>query len=108
MYVTAKVLIGTPYLEIIREVLRNKHDLVMKTAMGIGRLGELLFGSTATHLMRKCPRPVWVIKPGHHKKSGIKAAIDPDSFDEVRNTLIITRSWNWQPPSPVLKEAKCM
>ena len=27
--VTRKVLQGTPFLEIIREVLRNKHDLVM-------------------------------------------------------------------------------
>ncbi|HDH00892.1 MAG TPA: universal stress protein [Nitrospirae bacterium] len=86
--VTAKVLIGTPFLEIIREVLRNKHDLVIKTARGKGGLKEILFGSTAMHLMRKCPCPVWVIKPTHRKKyARIMAAIDPDPSDEVKNAL---------------------
>lgn len=86
--VTVKVLIGTPFLEIIREVLRNKHDLVMKTARGGSRLKEVLFGSTAMHLMRKCPCPVWVIKPAHRKKyARIMAAIDPDPIDKKRNAL---------------------
>ncbi len=86
--VTAKVLIGTPFLEIIREVLRNKHDLVMKTARGKGGLKEVLFGSTAMHLMRKCPCPVWVIKPTHRKKyARVMAAVDPDPYDEVKNAL---------------------
>ena len=86
--VTAKVLIGTPFLKIIREVLRNKHDLVMKTAKGKSGLKEILFGSTAMHLMRKCPCPVWVIKPTHRKKyAKIMAAVDPDPSDEVKNAL---------------------
>ena len=86
--VTAKVLIGTSFLEIIREVLRNRHDLVIKTARGKGGLKEILFGSTAMHLMRKCPCPVWVIKPTHHKKYlRIMAAVDPDPSDKVKNAL---------------------
>jgi len=86
--VTAKVLIGTPFLEIIREVLRNKHDLVMKIAKGKGGPREILFGSTAMHLMRKCPCPVWVIKPTHRKKYGrIMAAVDPEPSDEVKKAL---------------------
>jgi len=88
VYVCAKVLIGTPFLEIIREVLRDKHDLVIKTARGKGGLKEILFGSTAMHLMRKCPCPVWVIKPTHHKKyARIMAAVDPDPSDEAKNAL---------------------
>ncbi|MBN2318875.1 MAG: universal stress protein [Acidobacteria bacterium] len=86
--VAAKVLVGKPFLEIIREVLKNKHDLVMKTAQGEGRLKEVIFGSTAMHLFRKCPCPVWVIKPTHQKKyTRIMAAVDPDPFDEKRNAL---------------------
>ena len=86
--VTAKVLVGTPFLEIIREVLRNKHDLVMKTAWGGSKLKEVIFGSTAMHLMRKCPCPVWVIKATHRKKySRIMAAVDPDPLDKKRNAL---------------------
>jgi nucleotide-binding universal stress UspA family protein len=86
--VTAKVLIGTPFLEIIKEVLRNKHDLVIKTAGGKGMLKEHLFGSISMHLMRKCPCPVWVIKPAHRKKyARVLAAVDPDPSDEVKNAL---------------------
>jgi len=88
--VSARVLIGKPFLEIIREVLRNSHDLVIKTARGKGGLKGLLFGSTATHLMRKCPCPVWVIKPTHRKKyARIMAAVDPDPLDKKRNALNI-------------------
>ena len=86
--VCAKVLIGTPFLEIIREVVRDKHDLVIKTARGRGGLKEILFGSTAMHLMRKCPCPVWVIKPTHRKKyARIMAAVDPEPSDEVKNII---------------------
>ena len=86
--ITTKVLCGTPFLEIIREVLRNKHDLVIKAAKGKSGLKEILFGSTAMHLMRKCPCPVWVIKPAHRKKyARVLAAVDPDPSDEKRNAL---------------------
>jgi nucleotide-binding universal stress UspA family protein len=86
--VTAKVVCGTPFLEIIKEVLRNKHDLVIKTARGIGGLKEILFGSTDMHLMRKCPCPVWVIKPTHRKKyARIMAAVDTDPSDKLKNAL---------------------
>ncbi len=86
--VTAKVLIGTPFLEIIREVLRNKHDLVMKAARGKGGLKDVLFGSTAMHLMRKSPCPVWVIKPAHRKKyARVLAALNPDPSDEEKVAL---------------------
>ena len=38
---TARVFVGTPFLEIIREVLKNKHDLVMKKAGGKGSFKEI-------------------------------------------------------------------
>lgn len=85
---SVKVRVGTPFLEIIQEVLKNKHDLVMKTARGGSRLKEVIFGSTAMHLMRKCPCPVWVIKPSQQKKfAKIMAAVDPDPTDEKRKAL---------------------
>jgi len=88
VYACAKVLVGTPFLEIIREVLRDKHDLVIKTARGKGGVKEILFGSTAMHLMRKCPCPVWVVKPTHRKKyARIMAAVGPDPSVEVKNTF---------------------
>ena len=86
--VRAKLLFGKPFLEIIREVLRENHDLVMKTAQGEGGLKGMLFGSTAMHLMRKCPCPVWVVKRGENERfDRIIAAVDPDPLDEQRNQL---------------------
>lgn len=87
--VEVKVFSGTPFLEIIREVLRNGYDLVMIMAEGRGGLKESLFGRTTTHLLRKCPCPVWVMKrnqPRYYRR--ILAAVDPSPpFDEQRNAL---------------------
>ncbi len=76
----AKVFSGTPFLEIIRQVLRNEHDLVIIAAEGKGGLKERLFGSTSMHLMRKCPCPVWVVKPTKRKNyEHILASVDTTS-----------------------------
>ena len=75
--VTTKVLVGKEFIEIIREVLRNNHDLVIKTARGKGGVRDILFGSIAMHLMRKCPCPVLVMKPGRSRRYyRILAAVD--------------------------------
>ncbi len=89
----AKVLSGTPFLEIIRHVLREHNDLVIITAEGKSGLTERLFGSTSMHLMRKCPCPVWVVKASRRKKyQRILAAVDttsdfPDPEQESLNPL---------------------
>ncbi len=76
--VQTDVLIGTAFAAIIHDVLRNRHDLVMKTADRDG--STRLFGSTAVHLMRKCPCPVWVVKPvDDFHGPRILAAVDPVS-----------------------------
>jgi nucleotide-binding universal stress UspA family protein len=88
--VGGKMLCGTPFLGIIREVLRNEHDLVMTTAEGRGGLKERLFGSTTMHLMRKCPCPVWVMKPTQSEQhTRILAAVDPAPSDEGQPTINI-------------------
>ena len=72
------VLIGTPFLEIIRDVMRNGRDLVIKCPESPDWLDRLLAGDDM-HLLRKCPCPVWLVKP---EKSGayqrILAAVDVD------------------------------
>lgn len=57
---TTKVLYGTPFLEIIREVLRSKHDLVMMTAEGKSRQKEVILGSTAMSRRDLSPRQDWL------------------------------------------------
>jgi nucleotide-binding universal stress UspA family protein len=84
---------GTPFIEIIREVLRNDYDLVIKPARGYSRLSAMLFGSTDLHLLRKCPCPVWIIKPSSQSNyERILAAVDPDPGEpenEALNRLIL-------------------
>lgn len=85
---TTKILTGHPALEIIRDVIQNQRDLVIMTAEGKGGLKERLFGSTSSHLLRKCPAPLLVMKPGRRKRfQRILAAIDPTVTGEARDTL---------------------
>jgi nucleotide-binding universal stress UspA family protein len=69
---------GIPFLEIIQEVLRNDRDLVIKTTESDGLLNRV-FGSNDMHLLRKCPCPVWLVKPkSPDTYKRILAAVDAD------------------------------
>lgn len=86
--VKTTLLIGRPFVEIIRTVLVEKHDLVMKTARGRGQPQPRLFGSTAQHLLRKCPCPVWIVDPQQSpERRGVLAALDPDTSEPVQTAL---------------------
>jgi nucleotide-binding universal stress UspA family protein len=86
------VLAGTPYLATIRDVLANGRDLVIKCAEDPEWL-ERLLGSDDMHLLRKCPCPVWLTKPGAHAPyRRIAAAVDvddgyPQAERETRDAL---------------------
>ncbi len=91
--ITVQVSFGREFIEIIREVLKNGHDLVIKTARGMAGTLGMLFGTTAMHLLRKCPCPVWLVKPGsgvrYHR---IMAAVDvapPEIGENDLNTKIM-------------------
>jgi len=75
-----KILVGTSFLEIIREVLRSGHDLVIKCPESPDWL-DRFFAGDDMHLLRKCPCPVWLIKP-HALKAykRILAAVDVNDF----------------------------
>lgn len=86
--ITYKLLDGTAFIEIIREVKRYKHDLVLASSNGNNNLDSRSINSTSFHLLRKCPCPVWVVKPS--KKMGyrhILATVDLDSDDDVKSQL---------------------
>ncbi len=74
--IRCKVVTGTGFIETIRAVLRNQHDLVIKTAEPAGWL-QRLFGSQDMHLLRKCPCALWLLKPGARLNHGkVVATID--------------------------------
>lgn len=79
------VMMGRPFLEVVRAVLRNGHDLVIKTAEDPDFLRRL-FGSNDMHLLRKCPCPVWLMKPSEKSNyNTIMAAVD---FDPLNPTAL--------------------
>jgi nucleotide-binding universal stress UspA family protein len=59
--VSVRVIQGRRHIELVRKVLRGGHDLLIKEAEPNERV---LFGSTDMHLLRACPCPVWLVKPG--------------------------------------------
>lgn len=64
--VGTEILVGTPHVEITRQVVRAGHDLVISSA-GTGRaISDIFRGSAATNLIRKCPCAVWIVKPGQN------------------------------------------
>jgi len=54
---------GRSWLELIRQVLRNEHDLVVAGTRHQGAWQGFLMGSTGIKLLRKCPCPVWITQP---------------------------------------------
>jgi len=78
-----------PAIDIIRHVLRDAHDLVIKEAEP--KEGGKGFGSTDMTLLRKCPCPVWVARPRVRslKEMRVAVAVSPESRDEAESDLSI-------------------
>lgn len=58
---TSKVALGPSWREIILEVIKNKHDMVLVGTRPHGFTGRL-FGGTVMNLFRQCPCPVYAVK----------------------------------------------
>ncbi|MFP4480117.1 MAG: universal stress protein [Desulfohalobiaceae bacterium] len=76
--IRTEVLVGKTFLEVIRTVLKDGYDLVIKPAENPDWT-QRLFGSDDLHLLRKCPCPVWIINPSEEFSwKHIMAAVDFD------------------------------
>lgn len=85
------VLPGITFVEVIREVLRNGHDLVIKCPESPSWL-KRVFSSDDMHLLRKCPCPVWMVKPNAPKTyKRILAAVDIDAGYPAKELAIRQR-----------------
>lgn len=82
------VVCGNPVAEVMQQVLRGRHDLVMVAEHSKPSPKQTSVGSTTLKLIRKCQCPVWVISPSIAKRDiRIMAAVDPDPFDADRDAL---------------------
>jgi len=85
--VEVTVTVGEPFIEVIRKVVRDGHDLVMVGEPAVENPGVPQISSGVMHLLRKCPSPVWVMRPSANRKCRILALVDPDPGDPIRNGL---------------------
>ena len=85
------VLVGKTYLEVIRALLKNGYDLVIKPVENPA-WSHRLFGSDDLHLLRKCPCPVWLMKQSEKTNySSILAAVDFDLTDPLTSEHHLNR-----------------
>lgn len=86
--IDSRIVFGEPFIEIIRRVLRGRHDLVVKAAHHQDLENPLRFGSTDLHLLRKCPCPLWMINAATQQAgSGVLACVDPIADDDRDNAV---------------------
>lgn len=91
---TMDVRFGKDFIEVVRDVLRNRRDLLIKVGGSAG-LADTLLGGVDRHLLRKCPCPVWIMQPRERANyERILAAVDCDPWadppgDDRLNDLIL-------------------
>jgi universal stress protein E len=90
-----KMALGSGWLELVRQAIRDRHDLLLIGTRDRKGLERMLFGSTAVKVVRRCPCPVWVVKPGGEPsalKILVASALDPVAEDGLRLTTELARS----------------
>lgn len=76
-----------PSTGVIQQVLRGKHDLLMVSTRDKS-LAESLLGSTTLEIMRRCPCPIWAVKPENNERKKIMVGIHFDDKVEDRNNAL--------------------
>ncbi len=84
--VETRVLQGKPAVEIVREVLRGRHDVLLR-AHRAPAPGRSLFEAVEMQLLRKCPCPVWLVGPSPGPYRRVLAAVDPAPEDPIEQGL---------------------
>ena len=86
--VQIRVLTGSPAVSLVQEVVAHGHDIVIMCRDIDDSLGDLLVGGTASRMMRNCPCPVWLLRPGQQVPFGrVLAVVDPCLADVVDRDL---------------------
>jgi nucleotide-binding universal stress UspA family protein len=65
--VTATVIAGNPFLEVVRYAKANSVDLIVMGTHGRGPIAHMLMGSVAEKVVRKSPCPVLTVRSAQHE-----------------------------------------
>lgn len=82
--IRVETLLGEPYVELTHAVLQEGHDLVLAGTSGATDWQQLLVGSTARRLIRKCPCTVWIAKDERIEPPNIVLAATDFSVPSTR------------------------
>jgi universal stress protein E len=89
--VTFRTLVGEPFVAITQAVQTEGYDLVLAGTKGLSKWEQVLVGSTAKRLIRKCPSSVWITKADHaHPPKVVLAATD---FSDVSLKAVKEGLW---------------
>lgn len=99
LMIRVQVATGTPFLEIIKTTLRNRCDLVIKSAERLRDLSYRTLGPNDQHLLRKCPCPVWIDRDERARPyRKILAAVDPVSnLDKDLDRMVLDLAYSFAP-----------
>jgi nucleotide-binding universal stress UspA family protein len=73
-----------PSVGVIQQVLRENHDLLMVSTRDKS-IAESMLGSTTLEIMRRCPCPIWAVKPEANERKKIMVGIHFDEKLKDRN-----------------------
>jgi len=86
--ITCLVKVGNAAVEIVKQVLTGKHDLLMISTRKEKTIKEHILGSTTVELMRQCPCPILAVKPGNRKEKNIMIGLHFDEKVEDHNDTL--------------------
>lgn len=85
---------GIGFIQIIKRVIGNEHDLVVKCAQDVDWMDRML-GSEDMHLLRKCPCPLLMLKPGQADSfKNILATVDVNDDSNESDNLRVQEQLN--------------
>lgn len=86
--VTTRVFVGKTSEQIMDEVTRSNHDLVVRVTKGAHSQATGVFGTTSMRLLRNCGCAVWLVRPDAPVRfNRVLAAIDPVPKDVAHESM---------------------
>ena len=79
--VQTRLMIGRPADQLTLEAIRGGYSIVLVGTRKRSSTARALFGSTCNKLMRVCPVPVWVVKPGEVRE--LREVLVASDFSEI-------------------------
>ena len=80
-----------PWLALCRAAIHDGAELVLAGKRSAADRGRRQIGGTAVKLLRKCPAPVWLVKPEHDLN--YRHVLACTDFSAVTDELLSTSAW---------------